>query len=409
MKNTIDEQVTIFMQGSDFGDPQIKENMTQELRQRLKDALEENRPLRVYCGYDATKPDLHLGHTVTMRKLRQFQEYGHEVTFLIGDFTTRVGDPSDKDKLRPQLSEENISENARTYAEQAFKVLKAEKTNVRYNSEWLSKLSFDDILRLARNFTVQQFLARDNFQLRLAKKEPIWLHEFYYALLQGYDAVALQTDVQIGATEQLFNLLAGRKLQEAFGQRPQICITFPILVGTDGQIRMSKSVGNYIGISEPPEDMYGKTMSIPDEVMNIYFELVTRWTPEYIAQIKSDLLSGRLHPMEAKKKLAWEIVDCYHGNVAAETAAQHFEKVHQQRNLPEEIVEFRINEPMPIPELLLKTGMCKSKSEGRRLVEQGGVKIDWMPVESVNFVVTLRNDSILQVGKRRFLRLVPKR
>ena len=404
MESSIDDQVSLFMQGSEFGDPQIKDTMTQELRERLLGAQAEDRPLRVYCGYDATKPDLHLGHTVTMRKLRQFQDFGHEVTFLIGDFTTLVGDPSDKDGLRPRLSQEAIAANAQTYAEQAFKILDAERTNVRYNSQWLGKLSLADAINLASNFTVQQFLARENFQTRIQGGAPIWLHEFFYALLQGYDAVAQHTDVQLGATEQLFNLLAGRKLQESFGQRPQVCITFPILVGTDGHTRMSKSAGNYIGIAEPPEVMYGKIMSIPDESMRSYFRLVTRWTPKEVAQIETDLATGRIHPMEAKKKLAWEIVDFYHDGDSADAAAQRFARVHQQRKLPKEMPEFFVREPMALPDLLVVTGMCRSTSEGRRLVQQGGVRIDGDVVESIDFVV-VPGDRVLQVGKRRFVHL----
>ncbi len=397
----IDEQIAVIMQGAEFGDPQTKETMTRELRERLK----EGRPLKIYCGYDATKPDLHLGHTVTIRKLKQFQDFGHDVTFLIGDFTTRVGDPSDKDKLRPQLSTDVIDENARTYAEQAFRILDPERTKVRYNSEWLDKLTLADALKLASNFTTQQFLARDNFQKRVAKNDPIWLHEFFYALLQGYDAVALQTDVQLGATEQLFNLLAGRKLQEAYGQRPQICVTFPILLGTDGHMRMSKSTGNYIGITEPPEDMYGKVMSIPDIAMSNYFNLVTRWTPEEISRIEADLKADKVHPMDIKKKLAWEITDYYHGSETADASARHFERVHQERKLPEDIPQFVVDKPVAIPELLLAAGLSKSKSDGRRLVQQGGVKLDGKPVESIDFIVN-PGEMVLQVGKRRFVQLV---
>jgi tyrosyl-tRNA synthetase len=405
MKSTIEEQVTLIMQGSEFGDPQIKGKMAQELHARLLEAQKEGRPLRVYCGYDATKPDLHLGHTVTMRKLQQFQKFGHDVTFLIGDFTTRVGDPSDKDKLRPTLSIEQIEANARTYAEQAFKILDPEHTHVRYNSKWLSKLSLEDTVKIASNFTVQQFLARDNFKARYEKDQPIWLHEFFYAFLQGYDAVALQADVQLGATEQLFNLLAGRKLQEIFAQRPQVCITFPILVGTDGHTRMSKSAGNYIGIAEPPEVIYGKVMSLPDEALTGYFKLTTRWTPEQVLQIETELADGRLHPMEAKKRLAWEIVDCYYTNEDADNAARHFEKVHQQHELPDEMPDFVIGQPMPIPDLLIAVGICQSKGEGRRMVQQKGVKIDGKLVESDDYVVSPK-EAVLQVGKRRFVRLV---
>jgi tyrosyl-tRNA synthetase len=406
MKCTVEEQAALLMQGSEFGDPEIKKTMTKELQERLSRAQAEGRSLQVYCGYDATRPDLHLGHTITIRKLRQFQDFGHEVTFLIGDFTTRVADPSDQDGLRPQLGEEQIRENARTYAEQAFKILDPDRTRVRYNSEWLSTLSMEHVLKMASSFTVGQFLARDSFQRRSAAGNPIWLHEFFYALLQGYDAVALRADVQLGATEQLFNLLAGRKLQEAYGQDPQVCITFPVLVGVDGHTRMSKSAGNYIGIAEPPEVIYGKVMSIPDKAMSSYFGLVTRWTPDQVAQIEADLAAGRIHPMDAKKRLAWEIVDCYHSSQAASAAAERFERVHQERKLPKDMPELPVGEPMAIPELLVVTGMCKSRSEGRRLVRQGGVRIDGEPVESVDLVV-VPGERVLQAGKRRFVRLVP--
>jgi tyrosyl-tRNA synthetase len=402
----IDKQVALLMQGAEFGDKEMEAFMTRELRARLSEARSEGRPLRIYCGYDATKPDLHLGHTVTMRKLRQFQELGHEVTFLIGDFTTRVGDPSDRDGLRPQLEPEQIAENARTYAQQAFKILDPARTQVRYNAEWLGQLGLAEIIKVAGQFTVQQFLARESFQQRMERGDPVWLHELLYALLQGYDAVAQRADVQIGGTEQLFSLLAGRKLQEAWGQQPQVCITFPILVGTDGHHRMSKSLGNYIGIAEPPEAMYGKVMSLPDEVMGQYFRLVTRWTPEEVAGIDADLAAGRLHPMEAKKRLAWEIVDCYHGPEAARAAARHFARVHQQGRLPEEMPEFVLDRPLPIPDLLLAVGLCRSKSQGRRLVEQGGVRIDGQPVDSVDHLVA-PEEQVLQVGKRRFVRLMP--
>ena len=266
---SIDEQMAILMQGVEFGDEQTKETMEAELRERLA----EGRPLRVYCGYDPTAPDIHLGHTVTMRKLRQFQELGHEVTFLIGNFTGLIGDPSDKDSVRKQQTAEELMEKAETYADQAFKILDREKTLIRYNADWLGKLTFEDVLNLASHFTVQQFLARDRFAQRYGRGEPIWVHEFMYALMQGYDAVAMNTDVQVGGTDQLFNLMAGRKLQEAFGQKPQIALTTPILVGTDGHLRMSKTTGNYIGINEPAEEMYGKVMSIPDHAMLDYYTL----------------------------------------------------------------------------------------------------------------------------------------
>lgn len=398
----LDEQVALLMQGTEFGDPQIGETMAGELRQRLA----EGRPLRVYCGYDATRPDLHLGHTITIRKLRQFQDLGHEITFLIGDMTTLVGDPSDKEGLRPQLSPEQIAENSRTYAEQAFLILDRERTRVRYNSEWLGRLDLPAVIRLAGNFTVQQFLARENLARRMERGEPVWLHELLYAMLQGYDAVAQEADVQLGGTEQLFSLLAGRKLQEALGQRPQVCLTFPILVGTDGRVRMSKSMGNYIGICEPPEAMYGKVMSLPDGAMGQYFRLVTRWAPAQVAEIEGELAAGRMHPMEAKKRLAWEIVDCFHGGEAADDAARHFERVHQRGEAPEEMQDFCLSEPLPIADLLVAGGLARTKSQARRLVEQGGVSLDGAPVAEVGAVVAARGQ-VLRVGRRRFVRLVP--
>jgi tyrosyl-tRNA synthetase len=402
MVDELEEQVALLMQGTEFGDPQIGQAMAGELRERLA----EGRPLRVYCGYDATRPDLHLGHTITMRKLRHFQDLDHEVTFLIGDFTTLVGDPSDKDGLRPQLSREEIAENSRSYAEQAFQILDRERTRVRYNSEWLGRLDLAALIQLAGNFTVQQLLARESFGRRLERGEPVWLHELFYAMLQGYDAAAMEADVQIGGTEQLFSLLAGRKLQEALGQRPQVCLTFPILVGTDGRARMSKSMGNYIGIAEPPAAIYGKVMSLPDSAMGQYFRLVTRWTPAQVAEMEAALAAGSLHPMEAKKRLAWEIVDGFHGARAAGAAAGHFEQVHQQGGLPAEMQSFALAEPLPIADLLVAAGLSHSKSAARRLVEQGGVSLDGEAVTEIGTVVAGRGQ-VLRLGRRRFVRLGP--
>lgn len=406
-KPTIDEQVAILMRGAEFGDEQIKKHMQEELRGRLVEVEKTGHPLRVYCGYDPTAPDIHLGHTVTMRKLRQFQELGHEVIFLIGTFTGLVGDPSDKDKARPRRTPEELAENASTYAQQAFRILDPEKTLVRYNADWLSKLTFADVIGMASNFTVQQFLARDNFSRRLEKGDPIWLHEFLYALMQGYDAVALETDVQLGGTEQLFSLLAGRKLQEAFGQRPQVCLTLPILVGTDGHVRMSKSTGNYVGVDDSPEEKYGKTMSIPDVAMRNWFELVTRWTPEQIDQLLEAVERGDLHPMEAKKKLAWEIVSIFDGDEAADSASAHFERVHQQRELPQDMPAHALAGPANVVDIIHAAGFARSKSEARRLVQQGAVRLDGERFTDIEAEIAIDGERVLQVGKRRFLRLVP--
>ncbi|MFQ6101724.1 MAG: tyrosine--tRNA ligase [Anaerolineae bacterium] len=405
-KPTIDEQVAILMRGAEFGDEQIKEHMREELQERLIEAEKTGRPLRVYCGYDPTAPDIHLGHTVTMRKLQQFQELGHEVTFLIGSFTGLVGDPSERTTARVQQTPEQVAESARTYTEQAFRILDPQKTKVRDNAEWLSKLTFSDVIKLASHFTVQQFLARDSFAQRHEQGDAIWLHEFFYALMQGYDAVAQETDVQIGGTDQLFNLLAGRKLQEAFGQRPQICITLPILVGTDGYLRMGKSTGNYVGIDEAPEVKYGKTMSIPDSAMRNWFELVTRWTPEQINELLEAVERGEAHPMEAKKKLAWEIVSIFDGDEAADKAAAYFERVHQQRELPEEMPTHALAGPTNIVDIIHSAGLTRSKSEARRLVQQGAVKLDDERVTDIETEIEVEDEAVLQVGKRRFLRLV---
>jgi tyrosyl-tRNA synthetase len=398
----VEQQMPILMQGVEFGDAQTQETMERELRERLS----ENRPLRVYCGYDPTSPDLHLGHTITMRKLRQFQDLGHQSIFLIGDFTGLVGDPSDREAARAQQTPEEVEAKAQTYLAQAFKILDPEKTIVRRNSEWLSKLTFIDVIELASHFTVQQFLARENFARRYAKGDPIWIHEFLYALMQGRDAVAMETDVQLGGTDQLFNLLVGRKLQEAFGQRAQICLTFPILVGTDGYLRMSKSTGNYIGIDERPEEMYGKVMSLPDHAMLDYFTLVTRYQPDQIATIRAGLADGSLHPRDVKMELAGEIVSIFHSNDAAKQAEDHFRTVFQERDLPPDMPTQVVEGQVNVVDLLSDSGLTSSKGEARRLIQQGGVRLDGEKVESFEQMVEVKRETVLQVGKRKFLRLV---
>jgi len=400
----IDEQVAILMRGIEFGDEQTKQVMERELRERLR----EGRPLRVYCGFDPTTSQLTLGHTVPMRKLRQFQELGHQAIFLIGTFTALIGDPSDKDSARPQQTLEEIAEKTKGYAEQAFKILDPDKTEVRYNGDWLAPLTFADLIRLSSHFTVQQFLARENFAKRHAKGDPIWLHEFFYALMQAYDAVTLETDVQIGGTEQLFNLMAGRKLQEALGQRPQICLTLPILVGTDGHQRMGQSLGNYIGVNEPPEEMYGKVMSIPDHAMRNYFDLLSSFEPAQIADIEERIATESLHPMEAKMTLARDIVAIYHDAEAAARAEAHFKRVFQKGKLPEDMPTHKLAAPQNIVDLLAEVGLAPSKSQARRLVAQGGVRLDGEKVKSIEETVVPGEEAILQVGKRRFVRIVKK-
>ena len=402
---TIDEQVQYLMRGTEYGDDELRQAMAGELRQRLVEADKEQRPLRVYCGYDPRTADLHLGHTITMRKLRQFQELGHEVTFLVGTYTSLIGDPSDKDVLRPQLSRQQVEENARTYAEQAFKVLDRDKTIVRYNAEWLSKLTFADLIHLASNFTIQQFLTRENFKLRWENSDAIYLHETFYAIMQGYDAYAMRSDVQVGGTDQLFNIVtAARKIMTSLGEKPNIAVIMGILPGTDGVVRMSKSLGNHIPLHADPDDMYGKVMSIPDSAMGQYFRLVTRWTTEQIAEIEQALDSGELHPRNAKMKLAHEIVSIFHNEADARQAEQDFIRVFQHGDLPEEMPEYSLRDGQTILDVLVAGNLVSSKSEGRRLIDQNGVRLDGETLSDPN--QPFPHAGVLQVGKRRYLRVI---
>lgn len=400
----IDEKVTYLMQGTEYGDEALKQAMAEELRQRLIEAEEEGRPLRVYCGYDPTSTDLHLGHTITIRKLRQFQELGHEVIFLIGTFTSLIGDPSDKDQLRPQLTPAEVEANARTYAEQAFKILDRERTKVLYNAEWLSSLTFADLIKLASNFTLQQFINRENFRLRWEQGDPVYQHETFYPIMQGYDAYTLRADVQVGGTEQLFNIVtAARKIMTFLGVKPNIAILMGILPGTDGVIRMSKSLGNHIPILAAPDDMYGKVMSIPDHAMGDYFRLVTRWTAQKIANLEQDLESDRLHPRDAKMMLAREIVDIFHGPEAAAEAEQNFVQVFQKGGIPETMPEYQLKPDQTVLDVLEDSGLVASRSEARRLIKQSGVRLDGETLDDP--FEKFPHPGVLQVGKRNFIEI----
>jgi tyrosyl-tRNA synthetase len=404
-KLSIDEQVALLMQGTEYGDEDVKRNMTEELRQRLIEAEKEGRPLRVYCGYDPRTTDLHLGHTITMRKLRQFQDLGHEVIFLNGTYTSLIGDPSDKDVLRPQLTPEQVEHNAQTYSEQAYRVLDRQKTQVRYNAEWLSKLTFADIIKLSSNFTLQQFLTRENFKLRWEKGDAVYLHETFYSIMQGYDAYALQADVQVGGTEQLFNIfVAARKIAGYFGAKPNIAILMGILPGTDGVVRMSKSLGNHIPLNTNAEDMYGKVMSVPDFAMSSYFRLVTRWPLPEIEALEAGLQSGSLHPRDVKMKLAREIVSIFYGEQAAQEAEASFVRVFQQGEIPEEIPEYRLEAGQSVLDVLLAGRLVASKSEGRRMIDQNGVRLDGETLSDASALFP--HPGVLQVGKRRYLRVI---
>lgn len=400
----IEEQVELLMQGTEYGDEELKKAMTNELRERLLVSQKEGRPLRVYCGYDPTSTDLHLGHTISMRKLRQFQDLGHDVTFLIGSYTALVGDPSDKNKARPILTEEKVAENAKTYAEQAFRVLDPNKTKIRYNGEWLSKLTLVDLIRLGQNFTVQQFLARENFSNRLNKGEPIYLHETFYALMQGYDAVAMETDVQVGGSDQLFNIIvAGRKLQEALGQKPLVGIVTGILPGTDGVQRMSKSTGNIVPINTGANDMFGKLMSVPDSAMGTYLRLASRWTPHEIEKLEKDVASGALHPRDAKMSMASEITGVFYTEDEAKAAQENFVKTFQQKEIPDDIPSYPLKDGQTVMDVILDAKLAPSKSEARRLFDQKGVRLDGETVERGD--MPFPHPGVLQVGKRRFLRV----
>lgn len=409
LEMSIDEQVELLMQGTEYGDEGLQNAMREELRERLKLVKEENRPLRVYCGFDPRTSDLHIGHTVPIRKMRQFQELGHEVIFVIGRFTSLIGDPSDKDEVRAQLTKEQATINAETYAEQAFKILDPEQTRIEYNDTWLSKLNFMDVIKLAEIFTVQQFLTRENFRNRWEEGDPIYLHETFYALMQGYDALELKTDVQIGGSDQLFNIVtAARKVMETRGEKPNIGIILGILPGTDGVIKMSKSLGNHIPLTTTPEDMYGKVMSIPDFAMGSFFRLVTRWSPEKIVEIEDKLERGELHPRDVKMSLAREIVAIYQGEEYSRPAEEAFKRVFQDQDLPETIPQYEVEGSASLVDLMVDSSLVASKSEARRLIKQGGVRLDGEVVEDVSYTVERKTPVVLNVGKRRFLRLLPK-
>lgn len=400
----IDQQVTYLMRGTAYGDQAMHEAMKKELRERLIESESSGRPLRVYCGYDPRTSDLHIGHTVTMRKLRQFQELGHHVIFVIGTYTALIGDPSDKDKLRAQLSPEEAKKNAETYAEQAFRILDREKTEVRHNAEWLSGLTFKDLIHLASNFTLQQFLTRENFKKRFENEEAVYFHELFYAIMQGYDAYALDADVQVGGTDQMFNIMtAARKIMTFYDKKPNIGIILGILPGTDGEVKMSKSLGNHIPLNTSPEDMFGKVMSIPDKAMPSYASLVTRWRVDEIDKFESAINDGELHPRDAKLELAEEITSAFFDEEKAQKAREHFITLFQKKDTPDEMETYKPQGEPILLDVLVDSGLVKSKSQVRRLVEQNGVKIDGDLVTDPYTV--LSPPVVVQVGKRRFLKV----
>ena len=403
---SIDEQVALIRRGT----AEIISEV--ELAQKLETARTQQRPLRIKLGLDPTAPDIHLGIAVVLRKLRQFQDLGHEVILIIGNFTATIGDPSGKSKTRPQLTADEVKRNAKTYADQYCMILDEAKTRVVFNGEWLDKMSFADVIRLSAQTTVARILERDDFTNRLQAGAAIGMHELLYPICQGYDSVVLEADVEMGGTDQKFNILMGRDLQRAYGQEPQVTLLMPLLVGIDGVEKMSKSLGNYVGIYEPPSEMYAKLMSIPDELMSTYFELTTDVPLDEIRTLETQLASGNLHPKTAKQRLAREIVTIYHNTDAAHAAEAEFDRVHRDRQLPDDLPEVVIpaasltDGRIWIAHLMQQAGFAKSSSDARRLVQQGGVRLNGDRITDPALEVSLQGETILQVGKRRFAKLI---
>ena len=380
----------------------------EELLKKLRRSEETGKPLKIKAGFDPTAPDLHVGSAVVIRKMKHFQDLGHEITFLIGDFTGLIGDPSGKTKTRKQLTREEVEANAKTYQEQIFKILDGEKTIIDFNSRWCDKMKFEDVIALTSRYTVARLLERDDFARRMSENQPISVLELLYPLVQGYDSVELEADVELGGTDQTFNLLVGRVLQREYGQEPQVVLTMPLLEGLDGVQKMSKSLGNHIGINEPPEEIYGKTMSVADELMWKYFELATEVPQAEIAELKGLIDSGKLHPKEGKQRLAREIVALYHGQSAADAAEQRFEKVFANKELPDEMPRLVVKKTdmsdgkIWVVKILVQAGFAESNGEARRLIQQGGVKINQEEVTLDSCDVSVKSGDVLQAGKRRF-------
>lgn len=383
----------------------------EELLKKLKKSFEKNQPLRIKLGMDPSRPDLHLGHYVVLNKMRIFQELGHHIIFLIGDFTAMIGDPTGKNETRPALSKEEVVENSKTYAKQVFKVLDPEKTEIAYNSTWMEKFNATDFIKLAGHYTVARMIERDDFTKRFSNNQPISLHEFLYPLVQGYDSVSLKSDIELGGSDQRFNLLVGRDLQKAYGQEPQCILTMPILEGLDGIQKMSKSLDNYIGLEDTPKDMFGKSMRVSDELMIRYYELLTDFTQDDLEKLKSDLASGALHPRNAKVNLAKLIVARFYDQSTADAAEAEFNEIFVNKGLPDEIPESKMearSESIPLPNLLSELGMTASNGEARRLIKGGGVKIDGEKVDDEKYSMELSSglNVVIRAGKKKFLRLI---
>jgi tyrosyl-tRNA synthetase len=399
---TTDEQLAFLKKGA------VEVIREEDLRAKLEKSARTGKPLRVKLGADPTAPDIHLGHTVVIRKLRHFQELGHTVIFLIGDFTGMIGDPSGKSATRPQLTREEINANAETYKKQIFKLLDPDKTEIRFNSEWMDRLGSDGFIRLASHVTVKQILERDDFQKRISEERPVALHELLYPLTQAYDSVALSADVELGGTDQKFNLLLGRNLQREYNQEPQVALITPLLEGTDGVQKMSKSLGNYIGIDEPPSEMFGKVMSISDDLMWRYYELLTDLSTSEIEQTRARAAAGEVNPRDIKVELAKRIITDFHSKSAADDAEEEFNRVFRRKEVPDEIEERTLPAGVgKLSGLLVETGLASSMTEARGLIKQGGVRVDGERVTRTETEIEVNEDRalLIQVGKRRFLRV----
>jgi len=400
---SVAEQMAVIKRGA------VEILVEKELEEKLEKSLKSGVPLKIKAGFDPTAPDLHLGHTVLIHKLRQFQQLGHEINFLIGDFTGMIGDPTGKSETRKVLTREDVLRNAETYKEQVFKILDPEKTKVVFNSDWLNELGCGGMIALASKYTVARMLERDDFHKRYNSQQPIAIHEFLYPLIQGYDSVALNSDVELGGTDQKFNLLMGRELQREWGQSPQCVLTMPLLEGLDGVNKMSKSLGNYIGINEPGDEIFGKIMSISDDLMIRYYELLSDMPLAELDQIKAGLKDRSLHPMATKKALGREIVSRFHGAGAGEAAEENFVKRFKDNEIPDEMpqVGFAIADgTVLLARAMTEAGLTKSNGEGRRAIDGGGVKLNGEKVSDTNLELTAAGEYIVQIGKRRFARII---
>ena len=398
---SIDEQIALIERGV------VDCISREELVKKLEKSARTGIPLKIKAGFDPTAPDLHLGHTVLLQKLKHFQDLGHDVYFLIGDFTGMIGDPTGKSETRKALTVDQVAKNAESYKEQVFKILDPDRTQVVFNSTWLGKLDSYDMIRLASELTVARMFEREDFRTRFETGKPISIHEFLYPLIQGYDSVALQADVELGGTDQLFNVLMGRDLQRSRGQEPQVVLTLPLLEGLDGVNKMSKSLGNYIGITEPADSIYGKVLSISDDLMFRYYDLLSDLSRSEIAVLKAQLANGEAHPKEVKKRLARELTARFHSPAAAVAAEENFEKVFQKGGLPDVIPEIRLaaNGDIWVPQLLVDAGLVTSTSDGRRMIQQGAVSLDGERVGDQGLKVQAAGEILVKVGKRRFCRV----